>query len=144
MIPYGYQIVQGQAAINAGEAERLLRFTSFYLEGASVANAARMAGVNRAVSNCCAMLRNPVYLGDEFYPPLFSQDLARRLKAEHSRRRGTRKPGGRKRNKPATVQTEFLFQPEKSPKNLSPLELAQWVYEQIQPKEDFKSCRSKS
>ena len=72
-IPYGYRIVGGRAEIDPEAKGRLDVFFDEYLSGASISKAARTAGINHSHSVIADMMRNPVYLGTDYYPPMTDQ-----------------------------------------------------------------------
>ncbi len=107
-IPYGYRMIRGKAVEDPAEAARLRRFFGFYQDGFSIKNAADAAGVHRSISNCSAMLKNPVYLGTEEFPPLIDTELFARVQAECAARS---RPKRKREKPPAVIQTEFTFTP---------------------------------
>ena len=72
-IPYGYRIVGGKAEIDPDAKERLDIFFDEYLSGASIAKSIKAAGINHPHSVVADMMRNPVYLGTDYYPPMTDQ-----------------------------------------------------------------------
>ena len=107
-IPYGYQIVMGQAEPHPEEVDRLVHFMERYAAGSSVADAAKESGVDRAIANLTKMLRNEVYLGTDYYPPLVSEDLFERVQEEHERRLERAPKRTPRRPRPAIpIQTKF-------------------------------------
>jgi len=85
-IPYGYRIENGQAVLDADEAQRVRAFFDAYLDGASQQEAARQNGIHRAQATLGKMLRDRKYLGDGFYPPVISQETFDRAQEERKRR----------------------------------------------------------
>lgn len=72
-IPYGYRIVGGRAEIDPEAKERLDVFFDEYLSGASISKAAKVAGIPHQHSVMADLMRNPVYLGTDYYPPITDQ-----------------------------------------------------------------------
>jgi hypothetical protein len=80
--PFGYRIENGKAVIDIEAAEQIKALFHSYLSGDSLATAAKKAGINTYHSGIGRMLRNPRYLGDEFYPPIIDQDTFNTAEAE--------------------------------------------------------------
>ena len=72
-IPYGYRIVAGKAEIDPEAKERLDVFFDEYLSGASISKAAKEAGIPHQHSVMASLMRNPLYLGTDYYPPMTDQ-----------------------------------------------------------------------
>ena len=72
-IPYGYRIVGGKAVIDSEAKERLDVFFDEYLSGASISKAAKEAGISHQHSVMASLMRNPLYLGTDYYPPMTDQ-----------------------------------------------------------------------
>lgn len=72
-IPYGYRIVGGKAEIDPEAKERLDTFFDCYLAGASIKKAAKEAGINHPRSVIAKLMRNPVYIGTDYYPAMTDQ-----------------------------------------------------------------------
>ena len=73
-IPFGYRIVEGKAVIDEENLKKLKRFFSLYLEGTSMAEAARTAELPVSASTLPKLLRKKVYLGTDYYPPVLTYD----------------------------------------------------------------------
>ena len=112
-IPYGYKIVNGQAEPYSEQVKKIQCFFDCYLEGYSLRKATVVAGVERSWMSCRNMLVNPVYLGTEDYPPIFTPEQMERAAGE-VKRRGAHLTGktGRPVRKPFPIQTEFFYHKE--------------------------------
>jgi len=83
-IPYGYIINNGMAQVDQGCADNLRRFFRNYLGGQSI----EAAGADIPLGRTCLgkMLKNPVYLGDDYYPQLIDERIFDAVQAERQRR----------------------------------------------------------
>lgn len=90
-LPYGYQVIAGAASINEPEAEVVRRVFRSYASGKSykaIAEALTESGSRYLPDKpewnkniVARMLQNQVYLGNELYPPLLSEDEYRSAQA---------------------------------------------------------------
>mgnify|MGYP001086361357 CR=1 FL=1 len=80
--PYGYDIVGGKAVVNKEQADIIRSICSNYLSGMSMTTAAKSAGVTMTHSRVKHLLQNKRYLGDDFYPPILTEELAQAFEAE--------------------------------------------------------------
>jgi|GEM_PF-438322 hypothetical protein len=142
-IPYGYRISAGKAVPDPETAPKLRQFFALCLSGRSVAEALAEAGIPRSKTTGRKLLRNRVYLGDGFYPPLLEEALLREAAAlldERKAKYQAAKPGmGRP---PAPVRTRFYLDrenwPEAPPDDLR--ETIQFLYRRIRPEEATPSA----
>lgn len=130
-IPYGYRIVGGKAEIDPDAKERLDTFFDSYLSGASIEKAAREAGIPHQHSVIADMMRNPVYLGTDYYPPMTDQarfDEVAEEMAERSKYHNPRQATVKAR----PVQTRFSMDRVVTTfKHLSAADQAAAIYRQI-------------
>lgn len=91
-IPYGYRIVGGKAEIDPEAKERLDIFFDEYLSGASISKAAKEAGIPHQHSVMAALMRNPVYLGTDYYPPMTDQERFNEVEDEMAERSKNHRP----------------------------------------------------
>ena len=108
-IPYGYEIVNGDAKIIADEQANIIRLYETFISGASYRLCREASGIPRTEKGCRAILCDRTYLGTDFYPPLLDTELFQLAQAEFARR--PKNPGGRKKRKPLPIQTTFNFDP---------------------------------
>ena len=87
-VPFGYEIVDGKAQVNAEAAERLKLFFSEFLSGASMAEAARKARLQCSTTTYPHLFKRKEYSGTDYYPAVISSDYQEKLIAEWERRRG--------------------------------------------------------
>ena len=142
-IPYGYRICQGKACIDETQAEQLLRYFSRYLEGASMAEAAREAGLSVSASAYPRLFRKKEYLGTSYYPPLISSEYQKKLVSEWERRKNA---SCRKRKqtvrKAVRIHTQFRWEHGEEPSfpelqetdtSTDPVQYLSRIYQRILP-----------
>ena len=133
MTPYGYTIRNARAEIDPEAQTRITRFYQCILEGMPLKTAAREAEVDRTYLACMKILKNPVYLGTDFYPPLLAPSLFRGVQAELKRREGLGPAGAGRKARFLPVYTEFTVEKTgDDASGLSPRERARRLYEGIQ------------
>ena len=108
-IPYGYEIVNGDAKIIADEQANIIRLYETFISGASYRLCREASGIPRTEKGCRAILCDRTYLGTDFYPQLLDTDLFRLAQAEFAQR--PKGHGGRKKRKTIPIQTVFSFDP---------------------------------
>ncbi len=84
--PFGYKIEQGSAVVDEASAGQIRQIFQFYLEGDSLATAAKKAGVISFHGGISRMLKNKHYLGDEYYPAIIDRETFDRAEQERMRR----------------------------------------------------------
>jgi len=84
--PHGYRIENGKAVIDEIAAEQIKTLFQAYLSGDSLATAAMKSGIEARHAAVGNMLRNPRYLGDEYYPALIEFETFEATKIERFRR----------------------------------------------------------
>ena len=84
--PYGYRIEGGRAVIDEEAAEQVRLIYKFYLKGDSLITAANKAGIKSFHSGVSRMLRNPHYLGDDYYPAIIDRETFDKAEIERLRR----------------------------------------------------------
>lgn len=92
--PLGYNIVGGKAVINEDEATIVRKICNNYLCGMSMTSAARNAGVDMVHSRVRHLMQDKRYLGDDFYPPILTEEIIQAVETERLKReagyKGTR------------------------------------------------------
>lgn len=73
--PYGYKIETAQAVIDESIAEKIRQLFVEFLNCGSMRAAAVKVGIEETYSVIGRLLRNEVYLGDEYYPQLIDEEL---------------------------------------------------------------------
>ena len=73
--PYGYKIENGQAVIDEPVAEKVRQLFVEFLNCGSMRAAAVKVGIKKTHSVIGRLLKNEVYLGDEYYPQLIDEEL---------------------------------------------------------------------
>lgn len=84
--PFGYQIANGKAVIDELAAEQIKALFQAYLSGNSLATAAQKAGILTSHAAIGKMLRNTLYLGDDYYPAIIDPDIFESAEMERIRR----------------------------------------------------------
>lgn len=74
-IPYGYKVENGKAYIYEVEAEKIRKLYLHFLACNSMAQATRIAGINKLHPSIGRILKNKVYLGTNFYPQLIDKNV---------------------------------------------------------------------
>lgn len=83
---FGYQMVDGQMAIHQEEADRLSTLFETYLEGKSITNAGKIAGIDKLHGPLGRLLKNKVYVGNEIYPRVIEPETFNKVQEERQRR----------------------------------------------------------
>ena len=84
--PFGYRIENGTAVIDEAAAAQIRGLYKNYLNGLSLTNAAKEAGLNLLHSGAKRMIQNRHYLGDGFYPAIIDQASFDAVSAELNKR----------------------------------------------------------
>ena len=130
--PYGYDIIGGKAVVNSEKAAKILKICDNYLSGMSFVDAAADVGMVKKHCQVKRMIQNRRLTGDDFYPAILTEDMARRIEEERSRRA---KAMGRdhlshKRVEKISVQKDF-FIPRIPEKYKNPIRQAEFAYSLI-------------
>ncbi len=131
-IPYGYIIADGKAQIDPDCAKNLLQFFQNYLRGQSIA----AAGCDIPLGRTCLgkMLKNPVYLGDDYYPSIIDRETFDAVQAERRRRYEARGcPSSAAPLDTVPVRTSFKLLEIKE-EYTDPAKQAEYVYRRIRHK----------
>jgi len=134
-IPYGYKIVNGEALVDEIKANQIKELFTKYLEGYSLASAAKLANLSFNTSQIGHMLKKVIYLGDEFFPNIISREIFEQAQEER-RKRATRlgRNNKAKASPKITLRTNFkMATPTKKYSNS--LEQAQYLYSLIEVEE---------
>ena len=82
--PYGYKIEKGQAFIDESIAEKVRQLFIEFLNCGSMRAAAVKVGIDKTHSVIGRLLRNEVYLGDEYYPQLIDDELFQKVQEQRN------------------------------------------------------------
>ena len=82
--PYGYKIEKGQAVIDESIAEKVRQLFIEFLNCGSMRAAAVKVGIDKTHSVIGRLLRNEVYLGDEYYPQLIDDELFQKVQEQRN------------------------------------------------------------
>lgn len=94
MTLFGYRIVNGEAVVDAVEAEKLRDFFGRFTAGGQIKASAEEAGIMKAPATCKKMLCNRVYLGTDYYPQIIEAELFESAQ-ERLRKVSRQKKGGK-------------------------------------------------
>lgn len=109
--PYGYRIENGKAVVDETAAWRVRQLFENYISGDSLKKAAENAGVTGNHGTIKLMLQNRRYTGDDFYPPIISEELFNAVAAEcEIRAERLRRNGCIRKERSANVPVRFLFE----------------------------------
>ena len=72
--PLGYRIENGMAVIDEEAATKVRQLYKNYLDGLSLTNAAKEAGIYALHASAKRIMQNKHYLGDDFYPAIIDKD----------------------------------------------------------------------
>lgn len=84
--PFGYKIENGCAVVDEAAAGQIRQIFQFYLEGDSLATAAKKAGIISFHGGISRMLKNKHYLGDGYYPAIIDRETFDKAEQERMRR----------------------------------------------------------
>lgn len=84
--PFGYQIQNGTAVIDAAAADQLRVLYAGYRDGMTQEAAAAAAGLHLTHSCVGRLLRNQHYVGDDFYPAIIDHETYEQVQTERVRR----------------------------------------------------------
>ena len=115
-----------------------IRCLTLYFSGYSIQNVIRQTGIDRSSCAVKRILFDPVYLGDEYYPPMIDQQTHEDLLKERQKRyeaQGCFKSSRQAAPAPILSSFTYIGDPASVPSSLSPAEKAQTIYAMIQPVE---------
>lgn len=84
--PYGYRIENGIAVIDDQAAEKIRMLYQSYLSGDALKTAAIKVGIDAFHAGVGKILKNPHYIGDEYYPAIIDPDTFAAVQEERIRR----------------------------------------------------------
>ena len=124
---YGYDIIDGKAVINELEAETLKSIIDNYLNGMSMKESAKAAGIEIDHSRVKQLVRSKRYRGDDFYPQIITQEMADAFEQERLKREKTYKGVRKRKQVEAKVMVSFkINKPEQQYKN--PIKQFEYLY----------------
>ena len=133
-IPYGYKIENGRAVIVPEEEKRIKEFIELYLSGSSIPKAKEEAGIPLSPATLGQMMKNTLYLGDDYYPAILDHCAFDQVAKERQRRyeaMGSFRP--RKVSAPIPVETNFTLNIPHPVDIDDPVERAAYIYSCIIP-----------
>ena len=124
---YGYDIIDGKALINELEAETLRSIIDNYLNGMSMKESAKTAGLEIDHSRVKQLVRSKRYRGDDFYPQIITQEMADAFEQERLKREKSYKGVRKRKQVEAKVMDSFkMNKPEQQNKN--PIKQFEYLY----------------
>lgn len=109
-IPYGYRIENGKAVIDETAAWRVRQLFENYISGDSLKKAAENAGVTGNHGTIKLMLQNRRYMGDDFYPPIISEEMFNAVAEElQSRAERLGRNGHVRKERSVNIPVRFTF-----------------------------------
>ncbi len=130
--PYGYEIIDGKAVVDEEKAEQIRKICNNYLGGMSYISAAQDVGLTMSHCGVKRMIQNERYLGDDFYPPILTKEIAEQIEKERQHREKllgrSERPG--KDLPEAKVFTKFTAL-KITQKYKDPIRQAEYAYSQI-------------
>lgn len=135
-IPYGYEIVDGRAHVNAAEANALKLYFRRYLEGEPMSAAAKEAQLPCSQTTLPHLLKKKEYTGTDFYPPIITEEYQQRLVSEWEGRKGKAAVRSRPTHpeKGVKVYKEFRLVKARAYDSTDPVDCAAALYQRIRPK----------
>ena len=143
-VPFGYEIVDGKAQVNAEAAERLKLFFSEFLSGASMAEAARKARLQCSTTTYPHLFKRKEYSGTDYYPAIITPEYQQQLIAEWEKRKGEApRRGNTHTPKGVPLYTEFrVFKDRmcgdrelcRDRESADPAAVAAAIYQRIRPR----------
>ena len=85
-VPFGYDIVDGAAVINEADAGRLKLFFKVFMDGESMADAARQAKLQCSTTTYPHLFKRKEYCGTDYYPAIITHEYQALLIAEWEKR----------------------------------------------------------
>ena len=74
MVPYGYEIVNGRAAVDKSKQKKIRQLYQNYISGMSLSKAAEEADIHILHGMVAKLLSNRHYPGDSFYPQIVDRN----------------------------------------------------------------------
>lgn len=128
---FGYVIEDGKAVIDLEAAKVIRNIYDNYLNGMSLINAAKTAGLTTSHCNIKRLLQNKHYLGDKFYPRIIDDTLHSAVAHELERRAIELGRKNRKRENKEIVPAVNFMLPSFEQIYDNPYEKAEYIYSLI-------------
>lgn len=134
-VPYGYKIESGVAMLNEPEANKIKQLFTSYVEFKSIKKANDIAGIDKTHSVVGRLLKNEIYLGNDYFPQIIDKDLFEKVQNIRNSNPRSRARVDRLENNELQSR-KFMFIINKSkPKYNDPYKQAEYAYSQIEEKE---------
>lgn len=134
--PLGYRIVDGRAIIDEADAQQVKLIFRSYLDGLSMRNAAKSAGLTLTHGSVKHILCNRHYIGDEFYPAIIDRETFDAAESERQRREKVLGRDSLPKKKPETRTPPVGFRMIKATQAFAePYRRAEYLYSLIESEE---------
>ncbi len=133
-VPFGYKIVDGFAVIDPEEASVLKEFFARFLDGESMAFAAREAGFPSSPATYSHYFYKKELAGTDYYPAIVSEGYQKELIKEYEKRKGRRRQSAPcHTRREVRIYTDFYMaeMPDVLPED--PEAYVKAIYQRIQP-----------
>lgn len=128
---YGYQIKEGQMRVQSDAGHKIEKLFKVYLNGKSISQAGKEAGIQKNHSSLGGILNNSVYIGEKGYPAIITAKLFEDTQIERVKRRNKLGRNYTSKRKNFIVPNRFYWkQRDKLPRD--PIERAAVLYERIE------------
>lgn len=125
--PYGYEIIGGKAVINEEQADIIRKLCENYLSGMSFKGAAKAVGLDITHGRAKQIMQNKRYLGDDFYPPILTEETVKAIETERLKREVSYK--GVRYTRKVEIKIPTQFNMKKPVQNfIDPVKQAEYVY----------------
>lgn len=125
--PFGYDIVAGKAVIDEEEATIVRKICDNYLSGMSMTMAAKDAGVDMVHGRVRHLMQDKKYLGDDFYPPILTEEIMQAIEKERLKREGEYKGVRYRKVVDLNIPTKFRIKAH-IPEFKNPVEQVEYAY----------------
>lgn len=85
-IPYGYRIEKGKAVLDEIRSAQIKMFYEEYLSGTGLVLSGQKLGMTQWQATLGRIIDNRVYMGDDFYPAIVSEEIWNKAQLERKRR----------------------------------------------------------
>ncbi|MCR5450716.1 MAG: recombinase family protein [Solobacterium sp.] len=138
-IPYGYRIRNGKAVIIEEEKKKVEILFEAYINGKSIENSGKTAGIDLSKRTIGSILKNPIYLGNQYYPQIIDEEsFSRAQEIRQKRYKALGSFSARKPGRPYQIQFKFRMDPPELYYE-DPAEEAEYLYSLIRRKEEYGS-----
>lgn len=134
--PFGYRIEKGIAVIDETAARQVKEVYQNYLEGDSLIDAGKKAGLPFCHSSIGKILRNNHYLGDDYYPAIIDPDLFAAVEEERRKRVNALGRNRIPKTEPEVIYPTSFYRKEATENFDDPFQQAEYAYSLIERREN--------